>query len=349
MDGQVFPLEAKQDQEEAVRIFSELDRIALPVVDSTRLLVGIVTIDDIMDVAEEEVTEDMQKMAAVEVLDAPYFEVSVAQMIRKRGLWLSVLLIGGMLTASAMTAFVAQMEAVLVLAVFVPLIIASGGNSGSQATSIIIRAMALGELTLRDWSKVLSRELVSGLGLGMILATITFIRIAFWPRREVLYGPDYALIALTVATALIGVVIVGTITGAMLPFILKRLGLDPAVSSAPFVATIVDVTGILIYFTVATLILSSVLRSAPDANLCPQCGYQLRRATDTETQPGDVYRPGARDTPFESTTQPIEIHSDIRTMAVQPLSCGDPCALFSSEYPTLQLGTATRNPMPTPV
>lgn len=290
MDNQVFALEAKQDQEEAVRMFLELDQTVLPVVDSAGLLVGIVTVDDIMDVAEEEVTEDMQKMAAVEVLDAPYLDVGLLRMIRKRGLWLSALLIGGMLTASAMTLFHEQMESVWALAFFIPLIIASGGNSGSQATSIIIRAMALGELTLGDWSRVLFRELLSGFGLGLILAVITFMRIVFWPRRENLYGPDYELIALTVAMALIGVVVVGTITGAMLPFILKRLRLDPAVSSAPFVATIVDVTGILIYFTVATLILSSVLQ---------------------ETHQGE--------TPSESTTQPSEIRDEVRTTDIQHL------------------------------
>jgi len=259
MDGQVFALEAKQDQEEAVRLFTELDRTVLPVVDSTSLLVGIVTVDDIMDVAEEETTEDIQKMAAVEVLDAPYFEVGVLQMIRKRGLWLCILLIGGMLTTSAMTFFQSEIAQAEVLVFFLPFIIASGGNSGSQATSLIIRAMALGELTLRDWLKVLGRELVSGIGLGLILAVIAFARVVLWPGREKLYGPNYGMIGLTVAGAIIGVVTVGTITGAMLPIILKRLGLDPAVSSAPFVATIVDVTGIIIYFTFATLILSGVI------------------------------------------------------------------------------------------
>lgn len=259
MDNQVFALEAKQDQEEAVREFAELDRIALPVVDSTGLLVGIVTVDDIMDVAEEETTEDIQKMAAVEALDAPYFEVSVAQMIRKRGLWLSVLLVGEMLTASAMTYFESEIGKALVLVIFIPLIISSGGNSGSQAASLIIRAMALGELTLRDWLKVFSRELISGFGLGMILGVIGFLRVILWPWREEQYGEHYVMIALTVAAALIGVVTFGALTGSMLPIVLKRLGLDPAVSSAPFVATLVDVTGIVIYFTVASVILSGVL------------------------------------------------------------------------------------------
>jgi len=259
MDGQVSALKATQDQEEAVRIFSELDRTALPVVDSTGLLVGIVTVDDIMDVAEEETTEDIQKMAAVEVLEAPYFDVRLPLMIRKRGLWLSVLLVGEMLTASAMTYFESEIGRALVLIIFIPLIISSGGNSGSQAASLIIRAMALGELTLRDWLKVLGRELVSGLGLGLILGLIGFLRVVFWPWREEQYGEHYLLIGVTVAAALIGVVTFGTLTGSMLPIFLKRFGLDPAVSSAPFVSTLVDVTGIIIYFTFASLILSGVL------------------------------------------------------------------------------------------
>lgn len=259
LDGQVEALQARQDQEEAVREFQELDRIVLPVVDSKGLLLGIVTIDDIMDVAEEEITEDIQKMAAVEVLDAPYLEVSVPQMIRKRGLWLSVLLVGEMFTATAMTFYQDEIGRVEALIFFLPLIIASGGNSGSQASSIIIRAMALGELTLRDWVTVLGRELISGFGLGCILGVLGFSRIFFWPRRVELYGEHYALIAVTVACALIGIVMIGTITGSMLPIILKRLGLDPAVSSAPFVATLVDVTGIVIYFGVAAAILGGLL------------------------------------------------------------------------------------------
>ncbi len=259
MDHQVAALEAKQDQEEAVREFQEQDRSALPVVDSTGLLVGIVTVDDIMDVAEEEVTEDIQKMAAVEALEAPYFDVGLAQMIRKRGLWLAVLFIGEMFTATAMGYFEHEISRALVLALFIPLIISSGGNSGSQAASIIIRAMALGELTLRDWFKVMSRELISGIGLGCILGAIAMLRISFWPWREQLYGPHYMMVALTVSLALIGVVTFGTLTGSMLPILLKKLGLDPAVSSAPFVATLVDVTGIVIYFTVAAVLLRGLL------------------------------------------------------------------------------------------
>jgi magnesium transporter len=259
LDGQVFSLQAGQDQEEAVRAFQEQDRVALPVVDSTGMLVGIVTVDDIMDVAEEEATEDIQKMAAVEALDAPYFEVSLAQMIRKRGLWLSVLFIGEMLTATAMGYFEHEISRAIVLALFIPLIISSGGNSGSQAASIIIRSLALGELTVREWFRVMSRELASGIGLGCILGAIAFVRIVLWPWRTQLYGEHYTMVAVTVAASLIGVVTFGTLAGSMLPIILKRLGFDPAVSSAPFVATLVDVTGIVIYFTVAAIFLRGIL------------------------------------------------------------------------------------------
>jgi magnesium transporter len=255
MDSQVFSLQAKQDQEDAVRSFQELDRIALPVVDSTGLLVGIVTVDDIMDVAEEEVTEDIQKMAAVEALEAPYLDVGMLRMIRKRGVWLSGLFIGEMLTATAMGYFENAIQRAVVLALFIPLIISSGGNSGSQAASIIIRALALEELRLRDWARVFTREIISGVGLGCILGTIALVRIVLWPWRVQLYGEHYVMVGMTVAAALIGVVTFGTLIGAMLPILLKRMGFDPAVSSAPFVATLVDVTGIVIYFTVAALVL----------------------------------------------------------------------------------------------
>lgn len=259
MDNQVFALQAAQDQEEAVRAFQEQDRIALPVVDSTGLLVGIVTVDDIMDVAEEEVTEDIQKMAAVEALEAPYFEVTLPLMIRKRALWLSILFIGEMFTATAMRYYEVAIQQAVVLALFIPLIISSGGNSGSQASSIIIRSLALGEVDLRSWLRVLGRELVSGMGLGVVLGAIIFCRIVFWPWRTEVYGEHYVWVASAVACAVIGVVGFGTLTGAMLPIILKRLGFDPAVSSAPFVATLVDVTGILIYFSVAAILLRGIL------------------------------------------------------------------------------------------
>ncbi len=260
LDGQVSSMQANEDQEEAVRVFKELDRIALPVVDSSGLLVGIVTVDDIMDVAEEETTEDIQKMAAVEVLEAPYFEVGLPTMIRKRGLWLSALFIGEMLTATAMGYFEHEISKAVVLALFIPLIISSGGNSGSQAASLIIRALALEELHLRDWFRVFLREILSGVGLGVILGSIAFVRIVLWPWRKEMYGEHFVMVAVTVAAALVGVVTFGTLTGAMLPVVLKRLGFDPAVSSAPFVATLVDVTGIVIYFTVASVILSHMLQ-----------------------------------------------------------------------------------------
>jgi magnesium transporter len=259
MDHQFVALQAGQDQEEAVRTFQKLDRVALPVVDSTGHLVGIVTVDDMMDVAEEEVTEDIQKMAAVSVLEAPYLDVKLPRMIGKRASWLAALFIGEMLTATAMGYFQAEIARAVVLALFIPLIISSGGNSGSQAASILIRSLAVSEVSLRDWLRVFLREVVSGLGLGCVLGAIAFVRIFFWPWRLEMYGQHYVMVAVTVAAALIGVVTMGTVVGAMLPLILRRLGFDPAFSSAPFVATLVDVTGILIYFTVAAVILRGVL------------------------------------------------------------------------------------------
>lgn len=259
IDRQFSSLRADQDQEEAVLAFQRFDRVALPVVDSSGLLLGIVTVDDVMDVAEEEVTEDMQKMGAVEVLDAPYLHVGLFTLIRKRALWLAVLFLGEMLTASAMGYFEQEIESAVVLALFIPLIISSGGNSGSQAASLVIRSLAINEVRLRDWRRVLFRELASGLGLGLVLGTIGMLRIALWPWRAEVYGPHYFLIAQTVGISLVGVVLYGTVTGAMLPIILRRVGLDPAVSSAPFVATLVDVFGIVIYFTIAAMMLRGTL------------------------------------------------------------------------------------------
>ncbi len=259
MDCQAVSLRAEQDQEEAVRAFQEQDRSVLPVVDAEGRLVGIVTVDDVMDVAEEEVTEDMQKMAAVSTLEAPYLDVSLPAMIRKRAVWLAVLFLGEMLTATAMGHFEHEIAQAVVLALFVPLIVSSGGNSGSQTTSIIIRALALGEVTMRDWLRVLGRELTSGLGLGLILGLIAFLRIGFWPWRQQTYGEHYFQIAATVSLALLGVVAFGTLSGAMLPMVMKKLRFDPAMASAPFVATLVDVTGIVIYFSVASLILRGTL------------------------------------------------------------------------------------------
>ncbi len=259
MDRQFSVLRVDQDQEEAVREFQRLDRVALPVVDSAGMLVGMVTVDDVMDVAEEETTEDMQKMAAVEALDAPYLDVGFLTMVRKRVVWLSVLFLGQMLTATAMGHFESEISQAVVLALFIPLIISSGGNSGSQTATLVIRAMAIRELHLRDWWRVLVREAGSGFTLGCLLGLIALLRIGFWPWREQVYGEHYFMIAFTVAVSLVGVVMYGTLVGSMLPMILRRLGLDPAVSSAPFVATLVDVTGIVIYFTIAALMLRGTL------------------------------------------------------------------------------------------
>jgi magnesium transporter len=259
MDRQFSALEARQDQEEAVEAFKRLDRVALPVVDSNGHLVGIVTVDDVLDVAEEEVTEDMHKMAAMETLEAPYLRTPFLTLVRKRALWLSALFIGEMLTATAMGYFEHEISRAVVLALFIPLIISSGGNSGSQAASLVIRALALHEVNLRDWLRVFLREIASGLALGCVLGTIALVRIIFWPWRLSLYGEHYAMVALTVAVSLVGVVMYGTLVGAMLPIVLRRIGLDPAVSSAPFVATLVDVSGIVIYFTIAAVMLHGIL------------------------------------------------------------------------------------------
>jgi magnesium transporter len=214
----------------------------------------------VFDVAEQEATEDMQKLGGMEALDAPYLSVDMFSMIRKRAGWLSALFLGEMLTATAMTYFQGEIAHAVVLALFVPLIISSGGNSGSQATSLIIRALALQELNLRDWFRVFRREIVSGVVLGTLLGAIGFIRIVVWEKLHFTdYGRHFLLVAFTVWMALVGVVTFGTIAGSMLPFLLRRLGFDPATSSAPFVATLVDVTGLIIYFTVALFILRGTL------------------------------------------------------------------------------------------
>jgi len=263
MNGQFVALKATDDQEEAVRAFKKYDRVALPVVDSGGVLVGMITVDDVLDVAEQEETEDVQKMAAVEALDAPYLETGFMTMVKKRGVWLSALFVGEMLTASAMTHYEHAIERAAVLSLFIPLIISSGGNSGSQASTLVIRAMALRELSLGDWWRVLRRELGSGLILGGWLAFLGFSRIHIW---EWMGWADYTdhphLVALTVAGALIGVVMWGTLVGGMLPILLRRIKLDPATISAPFVATLVDVCGLVIYFNVALLILRNTLLKA---------------------------------------------------------------------------------------
>jgi magnesium transporter len=259
-DENFVALRVNDSQEEAVNVFRKYDRTALPVVDSNNVLVGIVTIDDMLDVAEEQATEDIQKLGGMEALDEPYTTIPFVRMVKKRATWLILLFLGEMLTATAMQGYNSEIERAAILAMFLPLIISSGGNSGSQATTLVIRAMALGELTLRDWFRVVRKELVSGLALGLILGTIGFFRITLWQYLHIFnYGQYHWLVALTVGVALIGVVLWGTISGAMLPFLLRRCGLDPAASSAPFVATLVDVTGLVIYFNVALLILRGTL------------------------------------------------------------------------------------------
>jgi magnesium transporter len=225
---------------------------------------GIVTADDIVNVVTEEASEDIQKIGGMEALDAPYLQVAFTEIIRKRGGWLAALFIGETLTATAMSFFEEELARAIVLSLFIPLIISSGGNSGSQATTLVIRAMALGEVTMRDWWRVVRREVAAGLTLGCMLGAIGITRVIVWQAVALstgrdLYGPHYVLVALTVGASLIGVVLVGTIGGSMLPFALRRLGLDPASASAPFVATLVDVTGVVIYFTVASLLLRGTM------------------------------------------------------------------------------------------
>ncbi|MCX6275861.1 MAG: magnesium transporter [Bacteroidetes bacterium] len=259
MDHQFVSLNAKDDQEKAIDLFKQSDRVALPVTDFNGLLLGIITFDDVMDVMEEEDTEDIQKFGGTEALDEPYLKVSFREMISKRAGWLVVLFLGEMLTASAMGFFNDELNKAVILALFVPLIISSGGNSGSQAATLIIRAMALGEVTLENWWRVMRREFLSGLVLGGILAIIGFLRIAAWTFFTDIYGVHWFLIALTVSFTLVGVVMFGTLCGSMLPLILKKFGVDPAVSSAPFIATLVDVTGLIIYFSIAFLLLKGTL------------------------------------------------------------------------------------------
>ena len=247
------------DQEEVAKMVAKYDFLALPVIDPDKRLVGIITHDDAMDVVEREQTEDVQKLGGMEVLDAPYFNVGFFSLVRKRAGWLTALFLGEMFTATAMGYYEHEIERAVVLALFIPLIISSGGNSGSQASTLIIRALAVREVRLRDWWKVFGREIVSGLALGAILGTIGFFRIVLWQQWRPMYGEHYLFVAATVACSLLGVVMWGTITGSMLPFILRKLGFDPASASAPFVATLVDVTGLVIYFSFASLILGGVV------------------------------------------------------------------------------------------
>ena len=240
-------------------MFRKHGRYALPVIDSEGHLIGIVTIDDVLGVADEEATEDIQKFGGMEALEKPYLSTPLMEMVKKRAGWLVILFVGEMLTATAMGYFEKEIARAVVLALFVPLIISSGGNSGSQAATLIIRAMALAEITLADWWRVMRREIFAGLMLGITLGSIGFLRIVLWSVVFHLYGPHWPLVALAVGLSLIGVVMWGALSGSMLPFILRRFGIDPATSSAPFVATLVDVTGLLIYFSVAFFILKGSL------------------------------------------------------------------------------------------
>ena len=258
-DRAFVALKVNDSQEEALNAFRKYDRAALPVVDSNNVLVGIVTSDDMLDVQEEEATEDIQKFGGMEAVDEPYMRIPLMMMVRKRAGWLVVLFLGEMLTASAMSYYEGEIAKAVVLALFLPLIISSGGNSGSQASMLIIRAMALGEITLPDWFRVMRKEIISGLMLGAVLGLIGFLRVAVWAQFSNIYGPHWMLVALTVGFALVGVVLWGSLSGSMLPFILRRVGADPATSSAPFVATLVDVTGLIIYFSIALLIMRGAM------------------------------------------------------------------------------------------
>jgi magnesium transporter len=255
MQSDVISIPEAADQEEVAHLFAEHGLVAAPVVDAAGRMKGVVTADDVVAVVEEEATEDIQKLGGSAALDAPYLKTAFHRMVRKRAGWLAALFLGEMLTATAMAFFEQEIARAVVLALFVPLIISSGGNSGSQASTLVIRAMALGEVRLRDWWRVIRRELAAGVVLGTVLGTIGFLRIVLWQAVSPIYGRYYLLVAATVFCSLIGVVTFGTFAGSLLPFILRRLRFDPASASAPFVATLVDVTGLVIYFTAASLIL----------------------------------------------------------------------------------------------
>lgn len=258
-DNRSIALNANDPQEEAINVFRMNNRVALPVTDDNGVLLGIVTVDDILWIANEEYTEDMHKIGGTQALDEPYLDMPIFGLFKRRIGWLVVLFLGEMLTATAMAHFEADIAKAVILAMFVPLIISSGGNSGSQASTLIIQAMALGEITIGDWWRVMRREIISGLMLGFVLGAIGFLRIFTWTLFSDIYGPHWALIGLTVGVALVGVVLWGSLAGSMLPLLLKKLGADPATSSAPFVATLVDVTGLIIYFSVAVMFLTGVL------------------------------------------------------------------------------------------
>lgn len=260
LDGYCTTLKITDSMEDAVEKFKEYDRVVLPVTNDDNILLGVVTVDDVMDVAEQRDTAEIQKFGGIEQLDYPYVKTPFFSLLKKRAGWLIVLFLGEMLTATAMGYFDKEISKAVVLALFVPLIISSGGNSGSQAATLIIRAMALKELSFKDWWYVMRREILSGLSLGVILGAIGFIRISVWQNLHWFdYGEHWLLIALTIFFSLIGIVMWGTFTGSMIPIILKKLKIDPATSSAPFVATLVDVTGLVIYFSIAALLLKGTL------------------------------------------------------------------------------------------
>lgn len=259
MNENFVALNVNDDQEVAVELFKKYDRVALPVVDKSGILLGIVTVDDVLDVAEEEATEDIHKLSAIEALDDPYPDIPVLSIIKKRVPWLSLLLVGQSLTAIAMGFFEDELLKVAALALFVPMLISSGGNSGSQAATLVVRAMALGEITLRDWWHIMRREIFTGLAMGFVLGLIGFLQVVVISQFSTAIESYLSLIALTVGISLVGIVLWGNIAGSMLPFILKKFRIDPATSSAPLVSTLVDVTGLMIYFTVALFILSGKL------------------------------------------------------------------------------------------
>lgn len=259
-DNRLISLNVNDPQEEAINVFRMNNRVALPVVDDQDILLGIVTVDDILWIAHEEYTEDMQKIGGTEALDEPYLDMPIFKLVKKRASWLIVLFLGEMLTATAMQHFEIELSKAVVLSLFIPLIMSSGGNSGSQASTLIIQAMALGEVTLAEWWKVMRREIVSGLLLGVTLGTIGLVRIVLWQSLHIYdYGTHWFLLSVTIFFTLIGIVLWGSLIGSMMPIIMKKLKLDPATSSAPFVATMVDVTGIVIYFSIAVLILRGTL------------------------------------------------------------------------------------------
>ena len=260
MDGFVVSLKISETKDDAVAKFKEYDRVVLPVINADETLLGVVTVDDVLDVAEQKDTAEIQKFGGLEELDYPYVKTPFFSLIKKRAGWLIVLFLGEMLTATAMGYFDKEISKAVVLALFVPLIISSGGNSGSQAATLIIRAMALKELSMKDWWYVMRREILSGLLLGVILGSIGLLRITIWQNLHWFnYGPQWLLIAITIFFSLIGIVMWGTLSGSMIPIVLKRCKIDPATSSAPFVATLVDVTGLVIYFTIAAAILRGTL------------------------------------------------------------------------------------------